>query len=174
MSPLPFPVRQIAYAVNDVRAAAQRHHELFGSGPFFVMEHIPLRRALHRGAEAPFDHSSAYGQWGEVMVEMMHQHNEGPSAVRDMYAPGKEGFHHVALIVDDLAAARAHFAAQGLEEALYAEMEDGFQFVMVDATKDHGHMIELYEGVPSLTGFYDYVRKVAGDFSRGVVRTVGG
>jgi catechol 2,3-dioxygenase-like lactoylglutathione lyase family enzyme len=107
------------------------------------------------------------------MVEFMHQHNDGPSAVRDVYAPGQEGLHHVALIVDSLAEARAHFAALGMDEALYAEMEDGFAFVMVDAIERLGHMIELYEGVPALTGFYDFVRGAAGDFSRGVVRNVG-
>lgn len=173
MPTLPFPVRQVAYAVDDARAAALRHHQLFGSGPYFVMDHIPLRRSLHRGVDAPFDHSSAYGQWGEVMVEFMQQHNDGPSAVRDVYPKGSEGFHHVALIVDDLAEARAHFGAMGLEEALYAEMEDGFQFVMVDAMKPLGHMIEIYEGVPALTDFYTLVRESAGDFSHGVVRNVG-
>ena len=173
MSLLSLPVRQIAYAVDDARKAAERHHALFGSGPFFVLDNIPLKVSLHRGEPAPFDHTSAYGQWGEVMIEFMQQNNEGPSAVRDMYAPGQEGFHHVALIVDSLPEARAHFAAEGLEEALYAEMEDGFAFVMVDGRERYGHMIELYEGAESLLGFYDYVKKSAGDFSKGVWRKIG-
>jgi len=44
------PVRQIAYFAADVRVAALEHHLRFGSGPFFVAEHIPLRQSLHRGA----------------------------------------------------------------------------------------------------------------------------
>jgi hypothetical protein len=164
MAILSYPVRQIAFAVKDVRAAALAHHQLYGSGPYFVADHIPVRKAIHRGQEVIFDHSSAYGQWGEVMVEFMCHHNDAPSPVRDMYPTGGDGFHHVAIIVDNLTDARAHFTSQGFEEAFYAEMNDGFQFVMMDARAQYGHFIELYEGVPSLTGFYDYVAKCAKKF----------
>ena len=155
------PVRQIAYVANDVRAAALAHHRAFGSGPYFVADHIPLRTCLHRGRPAPLDHSSAYGQWGALMIEFVQQNNDGPSALRDLHAPGEEGFHHVALFVDDLGAARRDFAAQGFAEALYAEMNDGFAFAMFDTAARYGHMIELYEGAPVLTGFYDMVRDAA-------------
>ena len=160
----PLPVRQIAYYVPDVRAAALDHMRLYGSGPYFVADHIPLRRVLHRGQEAALDHSSAYGQWGPLMIEFVQQNDSGPSVFRDMFGEQGEGMHHVALIVDDLAAARARFAAEGLEVALHAEMMDGFVFEMIDATTRVGHMIELYEGVPTLTGFYDMVRDASIDF----------
>lgn len=158
------PVRQIAYYVPDVRKAALAHAKLFGSGPYFVADHIPLRRVLHRGREAALDHSSAYGQWGALMIEFVQQHDPGPSVFRDMFGETGEGLHHFALIVDDLAEARARFAAQGLEVALHAEMMDGFVFEMIDATAPYGHMIELYEGVPALTGFYDMVRDASVGF----------
>lgn len=155
------PIRQIAYFVADVRAAAARHSALYGSGPYFVAEHIPLRRALHRGVETELDHSSAYGQWGELMIEFVQQNNPGPSVFRDLYPGGGEGLHHVALIVDDLAAARASFERQGMAAALHAEMLDGFTFLMIDASAQYGHMIELYERLPALTDFYDMVRAAA-------------
>lgn len=152
------PVRQIAYYVQDVRAAAAAHSATFGSGPYFVAEHIQLRLSLYRGQEAPLDHSSAYGQWGSQMIEFVQQNNDGPSVFRDLYPDGGEGLHHVALFVDDLAAARAHFEAHGFQTGFYAEMADGFAFAMMDAVERYGHFIELYEGVPQLAGFYDMVR----------------
>ncbi|QUT04142.1 VOC family protein [Sphingobium phenoxybenzoativorans] len=155
------PIRQVAYFVQDVRAAAAAHAAAFGSGPYFVADNIPLRRCLHRGVEAHLDHSSAYGQWGELMIEFVQQNNPGPSAFRDMFSEGREGFHHVAIIVDDLDAARARMEAAGFPTALEAEMHDGFRFLMMDAVERHGHMIELYAGVPTLTGFYDFVKKAA-------------
>ena len=36
---------QVAYAVADVRAAADRWATTTGAGPFFVIEHIPLTAA---------------------------------------------------------------------------------------------------------------------------------
>ena len=159
-----YPVRQIAYFVPDVREAAQRHHALYGSGPYFVADNIPLARVLYRGAEAELDHSSAYGQWGDLMIEFVQQNNPGPSVFHDVWPDGGEGMHHVALIVDDLAAARAHFEKQGMACALYAEMMDGFAFIMMDAVARYGHMIEIYEGTPTLTGFYGMVRKASVGF----------
>lgn len=166
----PLPIRQIAYFVADVRAAARSHSATFGSGPYFVADNIPLTRALHRGTERELDHSSAYGQWGEVMIEFCQQNNAGPSAFHDLYAEGsgKAGLHHVALFVDDLDAAVATFAAQGHQVALDATMTDGFRYVFIDTLATYGHMLELYEPTATLTGFYDTVRASAGDFARGV------
>jgi hypothetical protein len=160
------PVRQVAYFVPDIDRAARAHSNQFGSGPFFVAEHIPLRKALHRGRETSLDHSSAYGQWGDVMIEFVQQNNPGPSAFHDLYpeGSGRSGFHHVALIVPSLAAARREFSESGLTEALYAEMNDGFAFVMVDAAARYGHMIELYEGISVLTSFYAMVKDAAKGF----------
>ncbi len=160
-------IRQVAYFVPDVAVAAREHSRQFGSGPYFIAEHIPLRTVLHRGREAALDHSSAYGQWGEVMIEFVQQNNPGPSAFHDLYPEdsGRGGFHHVALIVDSLATSRREFAHAGFVEALYAEMNDGFAFVMVDAVARYGHMIELYEGVATLTGFYDMVKNAAQGFT---------
>ena len=169
----PLPVRQIAYFCADVREAALAHHGAFGSGPYFVADHIPLRQSVHRGISRAFDHSSAYGQWGEVMVEFVQQHNPGPSACRDIYpeGSGRWGLHHVALFVDDVDAAAAGYAARGMPLAQRLEMIDGFVFAFVDATATLGHMIELYAPVRSLTDFYGRVADAARDWHGGDVLT---
>src|ERR1700683_3463176 len=109
------PIRQIAYAVSDVRAAAEEHARLFGSGPFFLAEHVPVHNFKYRGQPGDFDHTTIFGQWGEVMVEFFLQHNPGPSHGHDMfpYGSNKTGLHHVALIVSDLEASIRHFASKG-------------------------------------------------------------
>lgn len=160
------PVRQIAYFVADVRSAALAHHRQFGSGPYFVADNIPLRLSVHRGVERPLDHSSAYGQWGAVMIEFVQQNNSGPSAFHDIYpeGSGRGGIHHVALFVDDVAAEIARCNTAGHATALYAEMNDGFAFAMIDMVETLGHMVELYQPVPTLTGFYDFVAAAAVGF----------
>ena len=167
----PLPIRQIAYFVPDVRAAGRAHSAAFGSGPYYVADHIPLARALHRGTARDLDHSSAYGQWGEVMIEFCQQNNPGPSGFHDLYPEGSggQGLHHVALFVDDLDAAVAGFAAQGHPLALDAAMTDGFRYVFVDTIATYGHMLELYEPTATLTGFYETVRRSAGDFGQGAI-----
>jgi len=158
------PVRQVAYYCADVRAAALAHRRAFGSGPFFVADHVPLRRSVHRGVEQPFDHSSAYGQWGEVMVEFVQQNNPAPSAFRDLFPDGRWGLHHLAFWVEDIDNA---VAGLGLPLAQRAEMTDGFVFAFVDASAVYGHMLELYSPVPALTGFYAMVADAARTFNGG-------
>lgn len=157
------PVRQLAYKVNDLEAAARAHHRAFGSGPFFVLRHIALASSVHRGVERPFDHSSAYGQWGSVMVELVVQHNPDPSALHEMFpfGSGREGLHHAALFVDDLEAAIARFATEGAPLAQLSVTATGTAFAFVDARESLGHMLELYAPTEQLTGFYDFVAAAA-------------
>ena len=152
---------QLAYHVPDPAAAALHAARNFGWGPFFLMEHIPLARASYRGSPTPFDHSSAYGQAGELMVEFITQHNEAPSAIRDLYGADQTGLHHVAVFVPDYAAALAEHRALGRAIALEACTTTGVEFAMVDTVKELGHMLEIYERRDDLSKFYALVRRKA-------------
>ena len=157
------PVRQLAYKVNDLEAAAAAHHRQFGSGPFFVLRHVALASSQHRGVAQPFDHSSAYGQWDAMMVELVVQHNPDPSALHDMFpwGSGKEGLHHAALFVDDLEAEIARLEAEGAPLVQLSVTQTGTAFAFVDTRASLGHMLELYEPTAQLTGFYDFVAEAA-------------
>lgn len=159
---LPRPVRQIAYFVKDAEAAARRHAAEFGSGPFLLFESIPLLNCRYRGAPLPLDHSSAYGQWGEVMVEFVQQNDPRPSAFHDLFPNGGEGLHHLAFFVDDLADEIARLERAGCPEAFYGETSPGVGFAFVDTSAHYGHMVELYAPTKPLLAFYDKVRSLAG------------
>jgi hypothetical protein len=160
------PIRQIAYFVPDIRSAAIHHYHNFGSGPFFVADNVRLRTCRYRGEDSVLDHSSAYGQWGDLMVEFVQQNNAGPSAFHDMYPAGGErfGMHHVAVFVDDIKTAIAGHKARGDACALYAEMESCFAFAMIDTVASLGHMVELYQPETLLLDFYAMVAKAAENF----------
>jgi hypothetical protein len=146
---------QIAYAVDDVTAAARRWSDR-GVGPFFVIEHIDVHNARVNGAPSTFDHSSAYAQWGSVMVELICQHDSGGERIVEA-----SGIHHVAFFVDDFATAAAELAAAGSSEVLYAETAAGMPFAFHDARAERGHFIEIYERTDRLGWFYDMVRDAA-------------
>ena len=158
------PIVQVACFVDDCRSAAQDMARRFGAGPFFVLERIELAWGEHRGVACPFVHSSAYGQWGHLMVEFVQQDEEGPSPFRDLYRPGEQGLHHVAMMVDSLEATCRDCASQGLAIAARAETRTGTEFAFVDTVEQLGHMIEIYERSDALLGFYDFVRKASLDW----------
>jgi len=151
---------QIAYAVPDARIAAQLWGSRFGSGPFFVRSHIPVSDVVYRGRPSAFDHTSAYGQWGSIMVELVQDHGTGPSIVRERYAPHESGLHHLAYIVADLDAVTRRLIDDGYPLAMTARTSNtGFNFI--DCVATLGHMIELYEESERITAFYGMVRSAA-------------
>jgi catechol 2,3-dioxygenase-like lactoylglutathione lyase family enzyme len=151
-SPFATPV-QIAYPVDDVVAAAESFSARTGAGPFFVLRHIPLADSRVHGRPAPFDHSSAYGQWGSVMVELVQEHT--PALV----TPGS-GLHHVAFMVPDLVDAMRLGAQQGWHEVLWAATATGQQFAFASAP-ELGHLVEMYEPSQRLLGFYARIADAA-------------
>lgn len=155
MNPLGPPV-QIAYVVDDVRQAAKHWMAVHGIGPFFVFDHIVVRDVRHRGKPAKFDHSSAFGQWGSLMVELLCDHG-------GLFA-GHRGVHHVAHLVPELDAARQWCTDNGFPEAMYATTGTGMQFVFHDATTTLGHYIELYEPNPGVLALYKKVADASRDW----------
>ncbi|WP_040495208.1 VOC family protein [Ilumatobacter nonamiensis] len=150
---------QIAYATDDVHAAARRWAER-GVGPFFVLEHITVVDVRIDGEPADFDHSSAYAQWGSVMVELIRQHDPGPDPV-----VSTSGIHHVASFVDDFDVAGDALVADGFPRRLVARTSGGQTFAFHDARASLGHMIEIYERTDRLADFYDMVRDAATDWN---------
>ncbi len=163
----PLPLRspvQLAYHVPDAVRAAEEFARTHGWGPFFVMRHIPLASCLYRGAPAAFDHTSAYGQAGDLMIELIQGHGEAPNVLNEAFRPGDTGLHHVAMFEDDLGAALAGWESRGFAVAMRATTTTGVEFAMVDTRTAFGHYLELYPPVRALQKFYGYVRAAAVDW----------
>ena len=139
---------QIAYGVANIEQAALTWSETFGAGPFFVRHHIPVTQVHIDGVPAVFDHSSAYGQWGSVMVELVEVHAPSQLAV--------VGLHHLAYFVDSFDDATAELANRGWPAALSATAGTT-RFSFHDARHELGHFVEIYEPSVGLVDFYAMV-----------------
>jgi hypothetical protein len=149
---------QVAYHVADPEQAAVDFAQRFGWGPFFLMEHIPLASCLYRGKPAVFDHTSAYGQAGSMMVELIHGHGDAPSVLNEAFAPEAFGLHHMALFEEDLEGALSSWELRGAQVAMRASTTTGVDFAMVDTRAQYGHYLEIYPPVKALAKFYAYVK----------------
>ena len=56
-----------------------------GWGPFYLMERIPLEFARYRGTPQNWVHTSAYGQAGDIMIELISQPDDEPSVLRERF-----------------------------------------------------------------------------------------
>lgn len=155
-SPLQHPV-QIAYSIpceDELERRADEFRAATGAGPFVVVRHVGIERSVVHGEPRSFDHSSAYGQWGDLMVELVQEHTPPVVDVGN-------GIHHLAFFVDDLDDAVTWCERRGWPMALDATTTGGQRFVFADARAERGHLIEMYEPNEKLLGFYDHVRRLA-------------
>ena len=160
----PLRIVQTAYVVADLDEAIPRWHRLFGLGPFIVRRHIRLTQTRYRGRAMPLDISAAHVQSGDMQIELVCQHNPEPSAFRDMFAPGEEGLHHVAMFPEDYATTVAHYESLGFPVATELVTGEGRGAAYMDTRAAMGHMLEVYRVNESLHAFYRLIAEAARDW----------
>jgi hypothetical protein len=147
-------ILQTSFVVKDVYESAQAFLDLYGVGPWFVFEHYPMQELRYRDVPSTMDFTVAAAFSGSMMIELVQQNDNNPSAYQDVVATRGYGFHHLAIPSYDYEADLARFRELG-----YAVANDG------TAPADHGGgraayidtrarlpgMIELMEIVPQLT-----------------------
>lgn len=148
---------QIAYSANgndSLEEAAAEFRQRTGCGPFVFAHHIEISSCTINGVPSVFDHSSAYGWWGEIMVELVREHSAP-------LGPTPSGLHHMAFMVDSLHEGINWCTEHGWPLTLHATTGGGQEFVFCDARHDLGHFIEMYEPSDRLLSFYDHVRQLS-------------
>lgn len=166
-------IMQLAYVPRDLDGAIKFWTETMGVGPFFKLPHIPYKAARYRGAPSNLDFSVLIGYWGEVQIELIEQHDESPSIYKSWLDAGHEGLHHVCLVVDDIAHARAVCDRAGakLEQEIFL---DGGEAIYVDTGGGPGTIVEILQPAPEFAALCDMMRDAAKDWDgKDPVRTLG-
>jgi catechol 2,3-dioxygenase-like lactoylglutathione lyase family enzyme len=155
------PFHHLGYVVEDLQRAAERFAQGTGAGPFLMIEHVPLEEVSFDGGPAAYDHSTAFGQWGPVIVEISQIHDAQPAALRAFFgtAPAP-AIGHVAWLADDLAQESARLERAGLplrhtgsSGPVRAHWHDGGTVV--------GHPVEVLRRCPEILGFYTAIGDAA-------------
>ncbi len=156
---------QNAWVVDDLAAAMKKWTDFYGVGPFYVLDHLDLTGTLYRGAPSELVLSVGLAQAGPVQIELIQQHNNGPSVYRDMIAEGRSGFHHVCIYTHDFKSDQAVFEAAGYPTAMEGGSPDGVvKFAYFDTRKDFDIFTEVISQAPSLMARNDMVRRAATDW----------
>ncbi len=154
---------QAAWVVNDLEQSMQRWIETLRVGPFFVVPHCKVEGVSYRGAPAPLDFSAALAQAGPMQIELIQQHGDGPSAYRDMFAKGQEGFHHCCVMTNTFDADLERHRAAGSSAATQGSFGD-MRFAYVDTRPHLGHMLEIIEDRDSIKNIFKMIADAAVDW----------
>lgn len=151
---------QVAWIVNDIEAAARRWVREANVGPFFILPHVKLDAVRYRGVPTGLDFSGALAQSGPMQIELIQQHCSSPSAYRDVYAPGEEGFHHLCTMVADFDLELRRLNALGAAtttEGVFGDM----RYAYLDTRASLGHMTEIIQDRPSIKAMFAMVAEAA-------------
>jgi catechol 2,3-dioxygenase-like lactoylglutathione lyase family enzyme len=157
------PLHHVGYVVDDLAAGVARFTAATGAGPFFAMAHLVFDEVTYDDAPALYDHSSAFGQWGPVLVELTVVHVAQPAGLRDaLTAPGA-GLGHVAWLADDLEGETARLQAAGLRR-FHTGRSGPVSAAWFDGGPLLGHPVEVLQRCEQILGFYAMVRAAAQDW----------
>jgi hypothetical protein len=106
---------QIAFVTPDPEPEISRWMTTFGAGPFFLIENLHFSYTNYRGSLQDITIDVYLANWGEMQVEVIRPHDDTPSVYTEWLQAGRTGLHHLAMAVDDMAAARKTIEAAGLE-----------------------------------------------------------
>jgi hypothetical protein len=154
-------VMQLAYVPADFDGALKYWIEVMGAGPFFALDHVQLTDVKHRGVPSDIDFSMVLGQWGDMQIELIRQHNDAPSIYKEWRDAGREGLQHVCILVDDMAHARAVCAAAGAQVAQEGKTGNGGEVIYVDTGGGPGTMVEILQTGAGSKEFFAMIRDAA-------------
>jgi hypothetical protein len=148
----------LGYVVEDLRRDVPRFAAATGAGPFLAMEHIAFDEVTYRSEPAVYDHSSAFGQWGPIIVELTQIHDAQPAALRDaLVAPGA-GIGHVGWLAESLTDEVARLEASGMTP-FHTGRAGPASAVWLDGGALFGHPVEVLQRRDELLRFYAMVRE---------------
>jgi len=157
-------VRQLAFVPTDFDATLRFWNETMGVGPFFLLEHLPYREVLYRGAPIEIDVSVALAYWGDMQIELVRQHDETiVSGYTESSAIRRDGLHHLLVETDDIDVLHAAYLAAGGTTLMTGQVPEAGRFIYIDMG-DGGPHIELADLAPRFQAVFDHMRRAAQDW----------
>ena len=157
---------QFAYIVADAEAAARSYARELSIGPWFLRGPLMARKPVYRGRAQELQLSIAIAYSGHMMIELIQQHDDGPSVYREAFVRSGYGFHHHGIASVSFDADCAAYSGRGYELVFTDQSPAGTRVAYFDAKRGFPGFIELIEIVPAsierYEGMYHAARNWAG------------
>ncbi len=145
-------VHMLGFYAPDWKAFMKRHHDLFGSGPFFYTTNT-FGKLLYYGEEVDckdLEFHACYGAWGSHTIEVVQPDPfEVPTMFSEINEKDKPGFNHIHIFVESLAEALE--ACEALDIPVitvgYPDLENALE--KARATGADEDMVRANAGKPS-------------------------
>lgn len=143
---------QMAYVVEDIRAAMNWWIQDGKVGPWFLLDSFTGPEQRYRGEVATADVSIAMAFAGHMQIELIQPKDGNPSVYKEIIERRGYGFHHIGIAVDDVEAERRAYEARGYMVAFSAPVPSGGSVYYMDDGRTEPGFIEL---IPATQGMDD-------------------
>lgn len=133
---------QMAYVVEDIRAAMNWWMMDAKTGPWFLLDSFTGPDQIYRGEQSQSDVAIAMSFAGHMNIELIQPKDKHPSVYKETVDARGYGFHHMGIAVDDTLAESQAYQARGFMEAFSADVGSGRVRYMDDGNTIPG-FIEL-------------------------------
>ena len=147
---------QIGVVVADVELATHNLTEIFGIGPFRIIDWPPQGRTdiekFYHGEPGDFTARMAFTELGPVELELI-QPMEGKSIWADFLHDHGGGIHHIRFNVDEVDPVREYLAEKGIVPAQHGSgIRPGTLWMNFASEDAVGFVIEIMKVLPGTDG----------------------
>jgi len=154
-------IRQLGYVTDNIEAAAMEWVGAVGAGPFFVMKGMGFQTWSYNGAPQEMTLDIAFGQIGDLMVELIRPNGPWPNVYGEAMPNGTRAHHHGYLVADlDAAAGKLGGAAL----VTRADLSTATELRYFDCRDKLGLFVELITDSEESRGFFELSASAARDW----------
>jgi hypothetical protein len=156
------PIRQIGYIVRDLDAAMRSWCAL-GVGPWYTVRDFHMERCRYRGELCEPTMSVAFANSGPMQIELLQQHDDGPSIFREFLDAHGEGYNQLSWWATDFDAVLGRAEAAGWR-LVFSNMDAEIRFALYELDTKISPVVEVTELTDLNRGLFDMVRDAALDW----------
>jgi 4-hydroxyphenylpyruvate dioxygenase-like putative hemolysin len=143
-------ILQFGIIVKDTEFAAKRYWELFGVGPWRLLEFHPTNVTLHEKPLKKYDGviRAALAQMGDFQLELL-QPLHGSSTYMEFAKQHGQGIHHISFhFVEDHDEMLAALRKEGYAVEMQGNLWGALTFTYMATQDDLGTIIEFLKTIP--------------------------
>jgi catechol 2,3-dioxygenase-like lactoylglutathione lyase family enzyme len=153
------PFNQLGFVVDDLDEAVGYWVDVVGVAPFFVYRDFTLAECFYGGEPISLTISVAYGQAGDVQIELVEQDGNTPSPYLGRVSGDA---HHAAIWTRDYDRLLERYRSRGLDEVMWGSAsgrsDERFAYL---APAGPGPMLEVVEVLDAKTEWYRSIAEAA-------------